>query len=773
MAPEQAAGRSDVDGRTDLYALAMVAYEALTGDLPDPTREPARLATDLRSRRPDLGARFAAALMAPLAHDREQRPASADAWLDLLTRADRRSSLQPWTAVAALAAAGLVGWIALRGPPQPERTTPVVAVLPFTVSGATRGVELDSVLPQALAWQLELLPDHRVLAPGLVRRELLQRAGNQAVSLDTVLAVASQLGAGIAVVGRGEATSGSLRLSIQVHDAARHELVASADTAGPVDSLHALVSALVVKAFAEDMARAQSGWATPSLPRGLPAIAAYFQGDRDFRHGDYDRAVERFDRVISLDSSYAPAHYKRMLAVVQLNPGEAQIRSALRAAGAFRDRLDPVSRQLLGAYQALLRRGEVEAAQRSMRDLVAAYPEAVDAWFALGELQFHFAPLLGTPMTEAEAAFREATRLDPSFAAPVGHLITLALARDDNDATRSYMRRYLQIDSTSVLADLVRAADTLLFRPERAGRVIASFPSRPRAFLENLAFMASEFGRSPAERSLGQRAVDVLWQQAVGRDEKARAFRMRLATLLGSGRETSARAFVGEALRAGVPRAEVDRWLVLAATTAVPDLVSDIAADAAARRLATAQDDSVVDQWLAARWFTGRDVELAADLSQHLREYLHAEEDPLPMHESLTDDLEARDRLAAGDTAGALATWRRATQRFSIEQVPYALAASLWPLRLTRVRLAAASGRPREALDASASFLRIAGFVDQAAWPEVLHVRADAAMAVGDTALARNTYADLVQLLINADGGGVTARDRASRELERLTGTGR
>jgi hypothetical protein len=50
----------------------------------------------------------------------------------------------------------------------------------------------------------------------------------------------------------------------------------------------------------------------------------------------------------------------------------------------------------------------------------------------------------------------------------------------------------------------------------------------------------------------------------------------------------------------------------------------------------------------------------------------------------------------------------------------------------------------------------------------VLQVRADAALAVGDTTLARNTYADLVALLINADGGGVALRERASSQLERL-----
>ena len=769
MAPEQAVGRGEVDARADLYALAAVAFEALTGTLPDVVMAPPRLAAELRSRRPDLGRRVADVLMAPLAAARDQRPATVDAWLDLLDQADRRGTLQPWTAVAALAAAGLAGWVALRDSAAPASSEPVVAVLPFYTTGTASGLNLDSVLPQALTWQLELLPDYRVLSAGLVRRELARRTGEETLGLDSSLALAAGMGAALAVVGRGDATADELRLSIQVHDAIRREVVASADTAGPADSLHALVSSLVVKAFAERIARERSGWATPSLPRGLPAISAYFQGDRDFRRGDYDRAVERFDRVIEMDSAYAPAHYKRMLALVQLNPGEAQIRSALRAAGTFRERLDPVSRQLLDAYEVLIRRGDVELAERAMRDLVARYPNAVDAWFAMGELQFHFAPLLGTPLSEAEAAFGQAAQLDPAFAAPVAHLVTLAIARDDDDAARTHMRRYLQIDSTSVLAELVRAGDTLMFRPELAGRVIRSFPNRSRTFLENLAFVASEFGRSPAERSVGQRAVDVLWNQAVGRDEKARAFRMRLATLLGSGRETSARTFLAEAGRMGVPRVELDRWLVLGGTTALPDLAGDATVDAAARRLAVARDDSIVDQWLAARWFTGRDADLAADLTQHLRQYLHAEADPLPMHQSLVDDLEARERVVAGDTAGALATWRRATRRFSIEQVPFALAASLWPLRLTRARLAARSGRPREALDASESFVRIAAFVDQAAWPEVLHVRADAALALGDTALARNTLAELVQLLINADGGGVTTRERAARELERLT----
>ncbi len=109
------------------------------------------------------------------------------------------------------------------------------------------------------------------------------------------------------------------------------------------------------------------------------------------------------------------------------------------------------------------------------------------------------------------------------------------------------------------------------------------------------------------------------------------------------------------------------------------------------------------------------------------------------------------------------------TERFNIEQVPFAPVASLWPLRLSRARLASVVGRHAEALKASVTFLRIAGFVDQAAWPIALSLRADAALAIGDTVLAINTYADLVDLLPEADGTALAARTRAERALSRLS----
>ena len=415
-----------------------------------------------------------------------------------------------------------------------------------------------------------------------------------------------------------------------------------------------------------------------------------------------------------------------------------------------------------------MRRGDLTGAERTFREIVAEHPDAVDAWFSLAELQFHFAPLLGTGLTEAEATFHTVLELDPAFAAPIGHLATLAVAREDDDAARTLLARYLQIDSTSAVADLARAADTLLFRPELVPRMLGSFPNRPRPFLENIAFLASEFGRSAAERMVGLRAVDALWQRSAGLGERERAFRMRMAVLLGSGRDASATQFLREGAARNVARQELDRWIVLSGVSVIPDLTGTVALDAAAARLAGSGDTAIVDQWLAARRFRTSNPDRATDILQRLRRVQRETPDFPPIYRSLIDDLDAQNRLAAGDTAGALETWRRATERFSVELVPFELVASLWPLRLARARIAEASGRHAETLEASASFVRIAGFADQAGWPQILPLRASAALTLGDTALASNTYRDLLQVMVEPNGEGVAVRQRVAAALERL-----
>src|SRR5207302_521596 len=57
MAPEQAAGEERLDGRADMYSLAVVTFETLTGTRPAQGSDRARLARALRGARPEVFAR--------------------------------------------------------------------------------------------------------------------------------------------------------------------------------------------------------------------------------------------------------------------------------------------------------------------------------------------------------------------------------------------------------------------------------------------------------------------------------------------------------------------------------------------------------------------------------------------------------------------------------------------------------------------------------------------------------------------------------------------
>ena len=87
MSPEQAAGEREIDGRSDLYSLGIVAYQMLTGELPfsAPTvagilmKQITEVAPDVAVKRPDVPQDLALAVTRCLEKDPENRWPSADA----------------------------------------------------------------------------------------------------------------------------------------------------------------------------------------------------------------------------------------------------------------------------------------------------------------------------------------------------------------------------------------------------------------------------------------------------------------------------------------------------------------------------------------------------------------------------------------------------------------------------------------------------------------------------------------------------------------------
>ena len=144
MSPEQAAGERDIDGRSDLYSLGVVAYQMLTGALPFNAPSVAGIlmkqitepAPDLRIKRPDTPEDLALAVGRCLEKDPESRWATADAL---------RRALESRTTVARRES----GEAGKRGSEKPRR--PDRARVAASVPGIERGSRAAPARNQHLA----------------------------------------------------------------------------------------------------------------------------------------------------------------------------------------------------------------------------------------------------------------------------------------------------------------------------------------------------------------------------------------------------------------------------------------------------------------------------------------------------------------------------------------------------------------------------------------------------------------------------------------------
>jgi tetratricopeptide (TPR) repeat protein len=490
---------------------------------------------------------------------------------------------------------------------------------------------------------------------------------------------------------------------------------------------------------------------------------ALYTGDSLFRAAAYDGAVAEYERVLALDSTYAFAAFKRMLAeVMRAQPTRATraVRTALDPVRRHRENLDPQNRALLEAYEVLLVEGDLAGAHQQLRDLTVRYPRAVDAWFILGYLEFYFGPLFGMTATRASTALDRAIELDPGFAAARGLRGWIALLQDETDLASTHLRAYLARDSTSTWSALARLADSLRLRGAGAAmKAMRNLEDRPTAALELFALAGASMRLKHAERLLVGDAARELRDRATTAEERATAFRLQVGNALGAGRAATVDTLFRQAGRWNVPRPELDRTMILLAVMGLhTGMAVDQDLDEAAARIAADTADPI-DLWLAARWFRARDPTRAEEARRSLHRLAEREDGPALLARGLMGDLEAVDRLAAADTTGAFERWEAAVRYLQVEDVPFGLVGSLWPLRLEWARVAAGRGEPGEVLRATGTLEESPGFMDQAARLVALPLRADALEETQEVLRAlelRRRYADVLR---DATGPWAALRD--------------
>ena len=482
-APEQVAGGA-VTPQTDLYQLGALLYELLAGarpfdDVPDSAllhaiqhEEP----TPLRERAPAVPPEIARITEHCLRKDPEERPDSAAALAEALRtwpsavassstetrpdRPDRPDAPQddrpppdtppdPETEIRRpIAAAGLavavvlaaaVGWALWprSGPaPAQERT---VAVLPFEVTGSGTDAWRDGMVT-LLSVGLDGAAGLRVVADRTVFAAWEERgADGTAATAEEALSVARDVGAEYAVLGSAVGVGGTLRLSAEVRRTATGKEVGRVQVQGARDSATVLANGLSRRVldvlFDESEDRIPSTDLSRVTTGSLAALKAYLAGERHFRSGRYQAAIDDFEAAIGRDSTFALAYVR--LGITKAWVGErAGIGPALRRAHRLADQLPRREQQLVETAYMYNVQNRWKEGVDTLRRLTRLYPDDPTIWYYLGETLIYASVPGGLP--ESERAFEEAARLDPGVT-PYRHKLAqlaLALHRDSARTAR-------------------------------------------------------------------------------------------------------------------------------------------------------------------------------------------------------------------------------------------------------------------------------------------------------------------------------------------------
>jgi serine/threonine-protein kinase len=444
MSPEQAAGE-EIDSRSDLYALGIVAYEMVAGHPPfqGPNRvvvskHIAERPVPLDRARPACPRPLAAAVMKALEKHPNERWQTGEDFRQAVTGegplppAVRR----PWRTVAgiglvvAVAIAGTVG-LSRRSPGPPAGVNPrhSILVLPFDNLRDDRSVDWlrdasVSMLGLNLSqWNDLTVVDHERLHDLLAKHGL--KPGDD-IGLDLARRLAREAGVWTVVLGDFTQAGDSLHLVGRVYDVASGARVDVARVDDrPGTDVRPMFDQLAAKVL--DLSGAPNevriGLAR-STTTSLEAYRAYLSGVEQLNRWELAGAERDLQRAIGLDTTFGLAYFKLALTRGWVVGTEDSIADrAIVRATAYSGNLPAHDRSIIGAYRAFLG-GEYGEARGLYQQLLARDPADADAWYGLGDAWFHDTTVVNQApaWTAAIRAFKRALALDPEYALAYEHV---------------------------------------------------------------------------------------------------------------------------------------------------------------------------------------------------------------------------------------------------------------------------------------------------------------------------------------------------------------
>jgi tetratricopeptide (TPR) repeat protein/TolB-like protein len=359
-------------------------------------------------------------------------------------------------------------------PPLDERTWIVV---PFeNISRAPdidwlRDASVNLLYLDLSRWQdIRVIDDERVA--DLMREVPAPRAGSQQVSLQTALGMARRAGAGKLVMGDLLKVGNRTQVVAKVFDVRNGQRLRSVreETSNP-DSLMAVFGRLARGILDVPPPPGAALGTTGTV--SLQAYRSYLAGVRALSGWDLEGARSRFREALESDSTFALAHYKLSIVYGWIDPTIRDRRAHAEAASRHASAL-PARERVLIAGQLAQANGRWGEACERYSSLLRADSGDVEAWYNLGECNFHdeqVAPASGdsTRMVFrgdwnlAARAFRRTLELDPTYHLALQHIPDMLEA-----PARGGCRGTPCSAQNNYLAAVLREGDSLLTTPVRA-----------------------------------------------------------------------------------------------------------------------------------------------------------------------------------------------------------------------------------------------------------------------------------------------------------------
>ena len=474
MAPEQAVGDRNADHRADLYALGVIAYEALAGAHPFGARTAQALVTahlteapaPLAARRPDVPPPLAALVTQLLAKEPAARPRSAEEvvrTLDAVSASPARIASRPRrtvlaVGVALVVVASAVSYAALHRPSTAATglaTIHTAAVLPFVNTG---GNAADDYFSDGMTDEL---------AHALARLPGLRIAGRtSSYSFKGKTATAQEIGRALDVAALVEGTvrtaGGRLRVTTQLVGTADGKVLwdsvfesQSNDVFGVQDQF----TRAVVAAVAPSLGNRPADTSLVDVGRGttdLLAFDLYLKGRYYWLArgaANVTRSIDYFHQAIARDPKFARAHAGLSLAynvlTVYVPDPKDSVPTLAAASAEAAVALDSTlaDAQLAEALSQERRLVNLPEAMARYRRAIALEPSSSYTHHAFG---FFLAGIGHTD--EAIRELAQAVQLDPlAKSAGTASSLALAFARRAPEAVAA-SRRVLAVDSNFALA---------------------------------------------------------------------------------------------------------------------------------------------------------------------------------------------------------------------------------------------------------------------------------------------------------------------------------